>query len=107
MTTTPMQRRVDPSYAVLRPLEGCEVTVVASVLDGHGLVPLTVECLSTPVSWGGSLAFGMRLTGPLGSPLVPGSYEVRHGDTTFDLTLSEIARDARFVHYEAYHTEPL
>ena len=35
MTMTPIRRPVDPSYAVLRVL-GREVTVVASVLDGHG-----------------------------------------------------------------------
>jgi hypothetical protein len=107
MTLTPIRQQVDPSYAVLRNLVGCEVTVVASVLDGHGVVPLTLECLSTPVCWGGWVAFSVRLTGPAEAHLVPGSYEVRHPGTAFVLSLSEVAREVRFVHYEAYLTEPL
>jgi len=107
MTMTPIHRHVDPSYAVLRTLVGCEVTVVASVLDGHGVVSLTLECLSTPVWWDGSVAFSVRLTGPVDAHLVPGSYEVHHADTVFVLSLSEVARELRFVHYEAYLSEPL
>lgn len=107
MTLTPIRQHLDPSYAVLRTLVGCEVTVVASVLDGHGVVPLTLECVSSPVCWNGSVAFSVRLTGPVGAHLVPGSYEVHHVDRTFVLSLSEVARELRFVHYEAYLTEPL
>jgi hypothetical protein len=107
MTLTPIRRQVDPSYAVLRTLVGREVTVVASVLDGHGTVPLTLECLSSPVSWNGSVAFSVRLTGPVEAHLVPGSYEVHHADRSFVLCLSEVARELRFVHYEAYLTELL
>ena len=61
MTMTPIRRHVVPSYAVLRTLVGDEVTVVASVLDGHGVVPLTLECLSSPVCWAGSVTFSVRL----------------------------------------------
>jgi hypothetical protein len=107
MTLTPIRRHVDPSYAVLRALVGREVTVVASVLDGHGVVPLTLECLSSPVCWEGSVTFSARLTGPVDAHLVPGSYEVHHEDTAFVLSLSEVARELRFIHYEAYLTEPL
>ena len=107
MTLTPTRRDVTPSYAVLRSLEGREVTVLASVLDGHGVVSLMLECLSTPVCWDGRVAYGARLTGPVAAPLVPGRYQVRSGDLTFALTLSEVARELRFVHYEAYLTEPL
>jgi len=107
MTITPIRRHVEPTYALLRSLEGREVTVVASVLDGYGVVPLTVECLSTPVCWGGSVTFSARLTGPVGTRLVPGRYEVHDADVAFDLTVFEVARELRFVHYEAYLTEPL
>ena len=107
MTMTPIRRHVEASYAVLRALEGAEVTVVASVLDGGGVVPLTLECLSTPVCWDGSVTFSVRLTGPAEYRLVPGSYEVHHGDTAFTLSLFEVAHEVRFVHYEAYLTEPL
>jgi hypothetical protein len=107
MTMTPIRRHIQPSYAVLEALQGREVTVVASVLDGHGVVPMTLECLSMPACWGGSVTFSVRLTGPVEVPLVPGGYEVHHADTAFELSLSEVARDLRFVHYEAYLTEPL
>ena len=107
MTMTPIRRQMEPSYAVLRALVGREVTVVASVLDGHGVVTLTLECISNPVCWEGKVAFGARLTGSVDTALVPGSYEVRHGDVSFVLRLSEVAREMRFVHYEAYLTEPL
>ena len=49
----------------------------------------------------------MRLTGPVDAHLVPGSYEVHHAGTAFVLSLGEVAREVRFVHYEAYLTEPL
>jgi hypothetical protein len=107
MTMTPIRRHIEPSYAALRALEGRVVTVVASVLDGHGVVPLTLECLSTPVCWDGSVTFSVRLTGPVDAPLVPGGYEVHHADTAFALSLFEVSRELRFVHYEAYLTEPL
>ncbi len=107
MTMTPIRRHVVASYAVLRTLVGDEVTVVASVLDGHGVVPLTLECLSSPVCWAGSVTFSVRLTGPVDAHLVPGSYEVHHADRAFVLSLSEVARELRFVHYEAYLSEPL
>ena len=59
MTMTPVRRHVEPTYALLRALEGREVSVVASVLDGHGVVPLTLECLSAPVCWEGSVTFSV------------------------------------------------
>jgi hypothetical protein len=107
MTVTPIRRPVEPTYALLRTLEGSEVTLVASVLDGHGVVLLTLECLSTPVYWNGSVTFSVRLTGPVETRLVPGRYAVYHGGTSFELTLLEVAQELRFVHYEAYLTEPL
>jgi hypothetical protein len=107
MTMTPIRRHIEPTYAVLRALEGRQVTVVASVLDGHGVVPLTLECLSTPVVWDGSVTFSVRLTGPVETPLVPGGYQVHHGDKAFVLSLFEVARELVHVHYEAYLTEPL
>jgi hypothetical protein len=107
MTMTPIRRHVQPTYAVLRALEGREVTVVASMPGGHGVVPLMLECLSTPVVWDGSVTFSVRLTGPVDTPLVPGGYEVHHADKAFVLSLFEVARELRYVHYEAYLTEPL
>ena len=107
MTMTPIRRHIDPSYAALRPLLGSQVNVVASVLDGGGVVPLTLECLSTPVSWGGAATYSLRLTGPVESPLVAGRYEMVHAECTFVLPLFAVAEELRFVHYEAYLSEPL
>jgi len=105
MTITPIRRHVEPSYAVLHPLLGSEVRVLASVLDGGGVVPLTLECLSTPVSWGGAVTYSLRVTGPADHQLVPGRYELVHQDCTFVLSLFKVAEEVRFVHYEAYLSE--
>jgi len=107
MTMTPIRRHIEPSYAALRPLLGSQVTVIASVLDGGGVVPLTLECLSTPVSWGGAATYSLRLTGPVENRLVDGRYEMVHAECTFVLSLFAVAEELRFVHYEAYLSEPL
>ena len=107
MTMTPIHRHVEPSYAQLRPLLGTQVTVIASVLDGGGVVPLTVECLSDPVSWGGAMTYSLRLTGPVDRRLSPGRYEVVHADCSFVLSLFEVADEVRHAHYEAYLSEPV
>jgi hypothetical protein len=101
MTVTDIQ----PSYATLSCLVGREVRVVASVLDGGGIVPLTLEWLSTPVSFGGSTTYSVRLTGPTDAPLLPGRYRIRCGEITFVLSLTRFAREIRFVHYEACLSE--
>ena len=106
MTMTPIRRQIQPSYAALRELLGTEVTVLASVLDGGGLVPLTLECLSTPVEWGGAKTYSLRVVCPVGQRIVPGRYELVHATCTFDLSLFAVAEDVRFVHYEAYLSEP-
>ena len=106
MTMTPIRRHVEPSYAVLHPLLGSEVTVMASVLDGGGVVTLTLEWLSTPVTWGGAVTYSLRATGPVEHRLAPGRYELVHADCTFMLSLFKVAEEVRFVHYAAYLSEP-
>ena len=100
-----MDQVFEPSYATLSDLEGREVSVVPCVLDGDGLVPLTLECLTTPVCHDGSTSFSVLLTGPAAEPLAPGRYLVQHGDSAFVLSLEWFAREMRFMHYEAYLTE--
>jgi hypothetical protein len=107
MTMTPIHRHVEPLYAQLRPLLGTQVTVIASVLDGGGVVPLTVECLSDPVSWGGAMTYSLRLTGPVDRRLSPGRYEIVHAECSFLLSLFEVADEVLHVHYEAYLSEPV
>jgi hypothetical protein len=107
MTMTPIGRRIDPTYAVLRDLLGCDATAIASVLDGHGAVTLTFEYLSMPVAWGGAVTYSVRLTGPVESRMGPGRYELVHDDLLLELALYPVAEDARYVHYEAYLGEPL
>ena len=107
MTMTPINRRVEPTFAVLRELLGSQATVIASVLDGHGAVTLTLEELSTPVAWGGAVTYSIRLTGPVEHKLVPGRYELVLADVSFVLSLFQVADDVRFTHYEAYLGEPL
>ena len=96
---------IEPSYATLCDLTGREVSVVPCVLDGGGLVPLTLECLTTPVHHDGGTSFSVLLTGPADVPLAPGRYMVQHNDSAFVLSLEWFAREMRFMHYEAYLTE--
>lgn len=107
MTMTPIGRRVEPTYAVLRDLLGSEATAIASVLDGHGAVTLTFEHLSLPVAWGGAVTYSLRLTGSVERRMVPGRYELVHDDLSMVLSLYPVAEDARYVHYEAYLGEPI
>ena len=107
MTMTPIGRRVEPTYAVLRDLLGSEATAIASVLDGHGAVRLTFEYLSLPVAWGGAVTYSVRLTGPAEHRMVPGRYELVLDELSLVLSLYPVAADARYVHYEAYLGEPL
>jgi Domain of unknown function (DUF6916) len=100
-----MDQVFEPSYATLSDLAGREVSVVPCVLDGGDPVPLTLECLTTPVSHHGGTSYSVLLTGPADAPLPPGRYLVQHGDATFVLSLERFAREMRFVHYEAYLTE--
>jgi hypothetical protein len=106
VTMTPIRRQIQPSYAALHELLGTEVTVLASVLDGGGLVPLSLEELSTPVSWGGALTYSLRVVCPVDKRIVPGRYELVHATCTFTLSLFTVAEDVRYVHYEAYLSEP-
>ena len=105
MTMTPIRRHVEPSYTRLHPLLGTQVTVIASVLDGGGVVPLTVECLSDPVTWGGAMTYSLRLTGPADQRLSPGRYEMVHTECSFVLSLFQVAGDVQHAHYEAYLSE--
>ena len=105
MTMTPIRRHVQPTYAALGPLLGSHVTVIAGVLDGGGVVPLLLESLSAPVSWGGATTYSLHLTGPAGVRLSPGRYEVVHPECTFLLSLFHVADEATQVHYEAYLSE--
>ena len=107
MTMTPIRRHMEPSFAALRPLLGTHVTVNASVLDGGGVVPLTMESLTTPVTWGGAMTYSLRLTGPVDHRLSTGRYEVVHAECSFVLCLFQVADEALHVHYEAYLSEPV
>jgi hypothetical protein len=107
MTMTPIRRHMEPTYSALRPLLGGHVTECASVLDGGGVVPLTLESLSTPVSWGGATTYSLRLTGPTDVRLSQGRYELVHAECSFVLSLFQVAEDALQVHYEAYLSEPV
>jgi hypothetical protein len=107
MTMTAIRRNMEPTYSGLRPRLGSEVTVSASVLDGGGVVPLTLEYLSDPVSWGGAMTYSLRLTGPVDARLSPGRYEVVHAACSFVLSLFPVADEVLHVHYESYLSEPV
>ena len=107
MTMTPIRRHIEPSYAALRPLLGSSVTVNASVLDGGGVVPLTIEFLSTPVTWGGAMTYSLRFTGPVDQRLSTGRYELVHAECSFVMSLFQLVEDAQPMHYEAYLSEPV
>ena len=100
-----MDQVSEPSYATLSDLEGREVGVVPCVLDGGDLVPLTLECLTTPVRHGADTSFSVLLTGPAGDSLgarpVPGPPRRLHLRALPRVVRAEM----RFMHYEAYLTE--
>ncbi|HQR25707.1 MAG TPA: hypothetical protein PLP61_01600 [Nocardioides sp.] len=89
-----------PSYADLVGLVGQPV----QVLDDVGL-ELTVECLSTPVTFAGLTSYSVRLTGPSGRHLAPGRHPLRSSTAHFELVLEHIGSDLRYQHYEAFRQE--
>ncbi len=47
------------------------------------------------------------LTGPVADALPPGIHLLTAGEVTLSLRLEPVARDLRFVHYEAWPTDPV
>jgi len=92
---------VEPSYDGLTGLAGQQVAVVE---DGES-VELTLECVSTPVTFEGYTSFDVILTGPVDHALASGAHLLRAGNTEFWLGLVRVARDMRYLHYEAHLVE--
>lgn len=86
------------SYAELTALVGRRFTASA-----HG--GLVLEQVTTPWRWDGQLSYSALLTGPLDDALPVGVYLLTDGEVTLALSLEPVARDVRFVHYEAWLTE--
>jgi len=93
---------IDPSYAELTDLAGQPV----EALVDHGTVSLWLECVSSPVTFDGHTSYSVRLTGPVQAALGPGAHVLRTAKGEFMLVLEAVGYDLRYVHYEAFLTEP-
>jgi len=87
------------SYAELSALVGRRFAV-----DAHH--DLVLEEVSTPWRCEGRLSYSVLLTGPVDEVLPLADYHLTDGDLTLALRLELVARDTRFMHYEAWLTEP-
>ncbi len=88
------------TYADVIGLVGHQVAV-----SQHAGVELTVECVSTPETFAGLTSYSIRLTGPTGHPLPAGTHVLHAGGRSFELDLDAVARDLRYLHYEAFRVE--
>jgi hypothetical protein len=93
---------IDPSYAELADLAGQPMSVV---VDDGSTVSLWLECVSTPVSFGGHTSYSIHFTGPATAALGAGEHVLRAADGDFQLNLEPVGRDMRYLHYEAFLTE--
>lgn len=82
------------SYAELTALVGRPFTADAGT-------ELVLEHLSTPWACDGQVSYSLLLTGPVDQELARGDYRLEDGEVTLALCLEPVARDVRFVHYEA------
>ncbi|MGI8644813.1 MAG: DUF6916 family protein [Nocardioides sp.] len=82
------------SYAELTALVGRPFTAGAGT-------ELVLEHLSTPWASNGRVSYSLLLTGPVDQELALGDYRLQDGEVTLALCLEPVARDIRFVHYEA------
>jgi hypothetical protein len=62
---------------------------------------LVLEKLSRPWAWGGQVSYSLLLTGPVDQELAPGEYHLADGALVLEMSLEPVARDLRFIHYEA------
>ena len=92
--------RASLTHADLSALVGCTITAA----DG---VELVLEVVGDPWVWEGLRSFDLVLTSAADTSAAAGLQEVRLGELLLVLSLEPVARDCRFVHYEAAMTEPV
>ncbi len=69
-------------------------------------VELVLEHLGDAWTCDGQVSFSLVLTGPVDQELPLGDYRLADGEFTLVLHLEPVARDLRFVHYEACVCDP-
>jgi hypothetical protein len=91
----------EPSYTQLTDLVGKPANVT---FEGDTF-SLWVESVSTPEIFGNHRSYSVRLTGPPQPTLGHGAYLLHTAHDQFHLVLEPVARDMRFLHYEAFLTD--
>jgi hypothetical protein len=82
------------SYAAL-------TTLVGRTFATDAGTALVLEQLTRRWAWDGRVTYSLLLTGPADRELVAGEYCLADGDLVLEMSLEPVARDLRFVHYEA------
>lgn len=82
------------SYAELTALVGRPFTAGAGI-------ELVLEHLGSAWACDGQVSYNLVLTGPVDQELPLGDYRLADGEVILVLHLEPVARDVRFVHYEA------
>jgi len=81
--------------------------VEACAVDGGGLVTLTVDSASQPVTVDGWTTFDARLVGPTEEAIsTPGLHRAYHAGRAFSVNLTQVARRGNLVAYSAFVLEP-
>ena len=103
MTVMDLERRQETLFAVDQPM-----VVEACAVDGGGLVELTVESASQPITVDGWTSCSVRLVGRSGAQVrTPGLHHVYHQGRAFNVTLTRLARRGSLVAYAAFLLEPV
>jgi hypothetical protein len=82
------------SYAAL-------TTLVGRTFSTDAGIELVLEQLTRPWAWDGHVSYSLLLTGPADRELAAGEHRLADGDLVLEMSLEPVARDLRFVHYEA------
>src|SRR5688500_8636092 len=76
-------------------------TLVGRTFTTDAGLELVLEQLTRPWAWDGRVSYSLLLTGPADRELAAGEYRLADGDLVVEMSLEPVARDLRFVHYEA------
>jgi hypothetical protein len=82
------------SYAAL-------TTLVGRTFSTDAGTALVLEQLTRPWACDGRVSYSLLLSGPADRELAAGEYRLADGDLVLEMSLEPVARDLRFVHYEA------
>jgi len=102
MTIVEMERHCEALFTTDQ-----EVWIEACEVDGGGIVALTVDSATEPLTFDGWTTFSAQLLGPADAQLMtPGRHRAYHAGRAFTINLTRLSRRGSLVSYAAFVLEP-